>query len=602
MSPRPGRKKEFEGAADPITLSVIYNRLLTINQEMGITMINTSISPIFAEVHDFSCAICDWDNRIVAQIDGVPSHTASAMEAVKAVSREFAGDIHPGDVFVLNDPYLGGTHLPDVTIMKPIFFDGQLQFVAINRAHHGDVGGMEPGSYAPGATELFHEGIRIPALRIYRREQPIMDVINMIRINTRMPDALWVDIKAQVASCRVAERRILELIEKYGVEKTRKTIEEIHGYAERRMRMEIARLPDGVYEGESFLDSDGFDDTPIRIKVAITIKGEEAHVDFSGSQDQVTGFVNSPMANTATCVYVAFLTTVTTPDIPHNQGVYRPIHIQAPEGSVVNPRFPAPVASCTLDTACAILEACWIALSEVLPERVPAGWNRWNGPTITGIDPRNGNFYVMFGFNGFGGAGGMPGMDGRHYIGDGIDLGGLIAPNIETNEMDYPHLTEFNEFTTDSCGAGKFRGGCGAKYRIRLYDENPNLVMFGDGKAQPPYGLLGGRPGSCNLAYINEGLEGQRELKAKESVQLVKGDTYTSYPSGGGGWGDPLQRDSELVRLDARNEIISLDSARKLYGVVLEGEKLEVNLEKTAELRAVAQGAIASEKKGDGDG
>ncbi len=584
------KRREFEGARDPITLSVIYNRLLTINAEMGITMINTSISPIFAEVHDFSCAICDWDNRIVAQIDGVPSHTASAMEAVKAVSREFRDDLHPGDVFVLNDPYLGGTHLPDVTIMKPVFYEGQLQFVGINRAHHGDVGGLEPGSYAPGARELFHEGIRIPPLRIYRDERPIMDVINMIRINTRLPDALWVDMKAQVASCRVAEKRLLSMLARYGVRQTRETIEDIHRYAEHRMRLEIGLLPDGVYEGESFLDSDGFTDTPIRIKVAITIEGEEAWVDFAGSDPQVTGFVNSPLANTATCVYVAFLTTVTTPDIPHNEGVYRPIHISAPEGSVVNPRFPAPVASCTLDTACAILEACWQALARVLPERVPAGWNRWNGPTLTGVDPRKGSFYVMFGFNGFGGAGGMPGMDGRHYIGDGIDLGGLIAPNIETNESDYPHVTEFNELATDSCGAGKFRGGCGAKYRIRLYDSSPNLVMFGDGKVHPPYGLFGGRPGSCNLAYINQGLEGERELKAKEAVQLKAGDTYTSYPSGGGGWGDPLERDPQAVRRDARDQIISLDSARKLYGVVLEGEELTVNEQQTAALRKSRRG------------
>ena len=585
MSAAIPRKKEFEGARDPITMAVIYNRLLTINKEMGITMINTSISPIFAEVHDFSCAICDWDNRIVAQIDGVPSHTASAMEAVKAVSREFAGDINPGDVFVLNDPYLGGTHLPDITIMKPIFYEGEIQFIAINRAHHGDVGGMEPGSYAPGATELFHEGIRIPPLRIYRNDEPIRDVVNMIRINTRMPDALWVDMKAQVASCRVAEKRILELVGKYGVRKTRETIEDIHRYAERRMRIEIDKLDDGVYEGESFLDSDGFTDDPIRIKVTITVKGDEAHVDFGGSGAQVTGFVNSPIANTATCVYVAFLTTVTTPDIPHNDGVYRPIRITAPEGSVVNPRFPAPVASCTLDTACAILEACWIALSKALPDRVPAGWSRWNGPTITGVDPRKSSFYVMFGFNGFGGAGGMPGMDGRHYIGDGIDLGGLIAPNIETNEADYPHVTEFNEFTPDSCGAGKFRGGCGAKYRIRFYDENPALVMFGDGKVNPPYGLFGGKPGSCNLAFINEGQPGRRELRAKEALKLKKGDTYTSYPSGGGGWGDPFERDPELVRCDARDGVISFDSARRDYGVVLEGEDLRVNEAQTRKLR-----------------
>lgn len=578
-------KKEFEGAKDPITLSVIYNRLLTINQEMGITMINTSISPIFAEVHDFSCAICDWENRIVAQIDGVPSHTASAMEAVKAISREFAGDINPGDVFVLNDPYLGGTHLPDITIMKPIFYEGQLQFVAINRAHHGDVGGIEPGSYAPTATELFQEGIRIPPLRIYKNEKPIMDVVNMIRINTRMPDALWVDMKAQVASCRVAEKRILELIGKYGVQKTRETVEDIHSYAENRMRNEIANLKDGVYEGETFLDSDGFVDKPIRIKVTITVKGDEAFVDFEGSDPQVTGFVNSPKANTDTCVYVAFLTTVTTPDIPHNEGVYRPIKISAPVGSVVNPEFPAAVASCTLDTACAILEACWKALAQVLPNRVPAGWNRWNGPTITGIDPRNNNFYVMFGFNGFGGAGGMNGMDGRHYIGDGIDLGGLIAPNIETNEMDYPHVTEFNEFTTDSCGAGKFRGGCGAKYRIKVYDEEPTLVMFGDGKENPPYGLFGGLPGSCNLAFINQGLPGERELKAKESCKINKNDTYTSYPSGGGGWGDPLERDPEMVLSDARDGFISLDKAKKVYGVAIDSKSWKIDIEETKKLR-----------------
>jgi N-methylhydantoinase B len=208
-----------------------------------------------------------------------------------------------------------------------------------------------------------------------------------------------------------------------------------------------------------------------------------------------------------------------------------------------------------------------MALSKVLPDRVPAGWNRWNGPTITGIDPRNANFYVMFGFNGFGGAGGMPGMDGRHYIGDGIDLGGLIAPNIETNESDYPHVTEFNEFTPDSAGAGKFRGGCGAKYKIRLYDESPTLVMFGDGKKNPPYGLFGGRPGSCNRAFINEGGPEERELKSKESLSLKAGDSYSTYPSGGGGWGDPRERDPDMVRMDVKNGIVSREIARSVYGI-----------------------------------
>ncbi len=579
------KKDEFEGSRDPITFAVVYNRLLTINREMGITMINTSISPIFAEVHDFSCAICDWKDRIVSQVDGVPSHTASAMESVKAVTKYFGEDIHPGDVFVMNDPYMGGTHLQDVTIMKPIFFEGRLQFIAINRAHHGDVGGMEPGSYCPAATELLHEGIRIPPLRIYKDNQPITDVIEMIKINTRMPDDLWVDMKAQIASCCVGEKRIIEMMEKYGEEKTRETIEDIHLYAETRMRREIEKLPDGVYYGESTLDSDGVTDTPIDIKVAITVKGDEVLVDFEGTSPQVTGPSNSPIANTATCVYVAFLTTVTTPDIPHNEGVYRPIKITAPAHSVVNCDYPAPVAYCTLDTACAILEACWKALAPILPERVPAGWNRWNGPSITGIDPRNDNFYVMFTFNGFGGAGGSKGMDGYHYIGDGIDLGGLIAPNVETNETSYPHITEFNEFIPDSCGAGEYIGGAGAKYRIKFYDENPSVVMFGDGRINPPYGLYGGEPGTCNMAYVNEGKEGECLLEAKGAVELKKGDTFSTYPSGGGGWGDPKKRTAEKVRMDVKNGYISLEKARNAFGVALEGPDFTINEAETKKLR-----------------
>ncbi|MDR1765541.1 MAG: hydantoinase B/oxoprolinase family protein [Lachnospiraceae bacterium] len=579
------RKAEFEGAKDPITFAVIYNRLLTINREMGITMINTSISPIFAEAHDFSCAVCDWDCRIVSQVDGVPSHTASAMESVKAIVKYFGDDIHPGDVFVLNDPYMGGTHLQDVTIMKPIFFGGRLQFIAINRAHHGDVGGMEPGSYCPKATELFHEGVRIPPLRIYSGDEPIMDVINMIRINTRMPEEIWVDMKAQVASCNVGEKRILEMMEKYGEEKTRETIEDIHLYAENRMRDEIGRLPDGVYHGHATLDGDGLVDEPLDIKVKITIQGRDALVDFEGTSPQCLGPSNSPLANTATCVYVAFLTTVTTPDIPHNEGVYRPIRITAPEGSVVNPSGNAPVAYCTLDTACAILEACWMALADILPGRVPAGWNRWNGPTVSGVDPRNENFYVMFGFNGFGGAGGAQSADGRPYIGDGIDLGGLIAPNIETNEVDYPHITEFNEFTEDSCGAGEYRGGNGARYRIKFYDgAETNLVMFGDGRVNPPYGLFGGLPGTCNMAYINEGLAGEELLPAKGAVTLTDGGTFTSYPSGGGGWGDPKKRPAEKVAMDVKNGYISRRAAQEIYGVALT-EGFGVDAAATAKLR-----------------
>ncbi|MEM3449006.1 MAG: hydantoinase B/oxoprolinase family protein [Nitrososphaerota archaeon] len=579
------RKKDFAEVSDPVTVSVVFHRLLTINKEMGIAMTRTSRSPIFAEVHDFSCAICDSIPRIVAQIDGVPSHTASSMIAAKAVKEKFKDDIKSGDIYIINDAYSGGTHLADVTVVKPIFYEGQLLFMAINRAHHADVGGLSPGSYSPLATEIFHEGIRIPPVRIYREGIPLVDVIDLIRINTRMPDLFLSDVKAQIASCNVAEKRLLEVVEKYGPKRIEHVLEEIQKYAELRMRQEIKKLPDGVFEGETFLDGDGFEAKNVRVKVTVKIQGDEMFVDWTGTDPQTKGFINSPFANTCTSVYVAVLTVIGK-DVPHNEGAYQPIHITAPEGTLVNPIPPAPVASSTLDTACATLEAMYIALSKVLPDKVPAGWNRWCGPSISGIDPRNGNFYVQYAFCGMGGGGALPYMDGISYIGDGIDLGGLTAPNIESNEMEYPHITDFHEFQIDSGGPGKFRGGLGVRYRIHfLGDVPPTFVMFGDGKENPPYSLFGGKPGTLNRPLLNEGLPNERDLPAKGVVELKSGDFYTIYSSGGGGWGDPLDRDPQLVLDDVENGFVSIKKAREDYGVVI-SEDLKLDLESTQKLRS----------------
>ena len=443
---------------DPITLSVVFHRLGTINKEMGITMMRTSRSPIFAEVHDFSCAICDWVPRIVAQVDGVPSHTASSMMAARAIARRFRQEMKPGDVYLINDPYEGGTHLADVTVVKPIYHRGELLFMAINRAHHLDVGGMVAGSYSPEAKEIFHEGLRIPPIRIYEGDRPIQYILDLLKINTRMPDLFESDIRAQVASCRVAERRLLEMADELGAARLKEILEAIQVYAEQMMRAEIVRIPDGVYTGEAVLDGDGFDRLDVKVKVTVQVAGDEMWVDFAGSDLQTTGFINSPLANSCTSVYVAVLTCVSQ-EVPHNEGAYQPIHITAPQGTVVNPLPPAPVASCTLDTACAVLEAMYMALAKALPDRTPAAWNRWCGPAISGTDPRKGEFYVGYAFCGMGGGGAMPYQDGPSYVGDGIDLGGLTAPNIETNELDMPHLTEHHEFHPDTCPRRRNRSG-----------------------------------------------------------------------------------------------------------------------------------------------
>ncbi len=569
-------------SVDPITMSVVFNRLGTINKEMGITMTRTSRSPIFAEVHDFSCAICDWVPRIVAQVDGVPSHTASSMLAARAVVDKFRNEMKPGDVYLINDPYEGGTHLADVTAVKPIYYKGELLFMAINRAHHLDIGGMVAGSYSPEAKEIFHEGLRIPAIRIYEDGRPIQFVIDLLKINTRMPDLFESDIRAQVASCNVAERRLIEMAEEFGAERLKEILNAINDYADQMMRAEISKLPDGTYEGEAILDGDGFDAVNIKIKTKIEIKGDELWVDFNGTDPQVTGFINSPFANSATSVYVAVLTCVSQ-EVPHNEGAYQPIHITTQKGTIVDPLPPVPVASCTLDTACAILEAMYMALSKAIPNKAPAAWNRWCGPAISGMDPRKNEFYVGYAFCGMGGGGAMPFQDGQSYIGDGIDLGGLTAPNIETNEIDMPHITECHELWKDSGGAGKYRGGLGVKYSIRFYDEAPFLALFGDGTVNPPFGLFGGQPGTVNKLIANEGTESEETLPAKGMRQLKKGDRYTVYSSGGGGWGDPLDRNPEKVLDDLVNGYISEKSARHTYGVVIEDNK--VDKVKTDQLR-----------------
>lgn len=568
---------------DPITFSVVFHRLKTINKEMGITMMRTSRSQIFAEVHDFSCAICDWVPRIVAQEDGIPSHTASSMIAAKSIAERFAGDIRPGDIFLINDAYTGGTHLADMTVVKPIFVGDEMLFMAINRAHHEDIGGMTAGSYSPMATEIFHEGVRIPPLRICRDNRPIRDVVEMVKINTRLPEMLWSDIRAQIASCDVAGARLKSMVAEYGRETMRAVMQEIQEYAEQKMRAAISALPDGVYVGEAILDDDGFDSKDVNVRVTLTIRGDEATADFTGTHPQTRGPINSPLANSATSVYVALQTTIGQ-DVPRVEGAYLPIKIVAPEGCLVNPRPPAPVASATLDTACAILEATWMALAQAVPDKVPAGWNRKAGPTFTGIDPRNERFFIQFCFCGMGGAGASPDSDGISFTSDGIDLGGLLSPNIETMETMCPQLNLTHELLTDSGGPGMHRGGLGIEYRILWQAPKINASMHGDGVRYPPYGLHGGRPGTVNRPIINEARRGEIRMPSKGLFQLKAGDTYTLYASGGGGWGDPLERDPELVREDVRNEFVSLDSARQDYGVVLT-QSLDVDAGATLKLR-----------------
>jgi N-methylhydantoinase B len=373
------------------------------------------------------------------------------------------------------------------------------------------------------------------------------------------------------------------MVDEYGRDTMKAVMEGVQDYAEAQMRNAIAEIPDGVYIGEAFLDDDGFDAHDVNVKVTLTVKGEELTADFAGTHPQTQSPINSPIANSATSVYVALLTTIGQ-NVPRTEGAYNPIKIEAPEGCLVNPLSPAPVASSTLDTACAILEATWMALAKVIPEKIPAGWNRKAGPTFTGIDPRNGRFFIQFCFCGMGGAGASSYADGISFISDGIDLGGLLSPNIETMELQCPQLNLTHQLLIDSGGPGEYRGGLGVEYRIQWIAPKVSASMHGDGLRYPPYGLKGGKPGTVNRPLINEDREDQIDMPSKGLFELGYDDTYTLYASGGGGWGDPLNRDPELVREDVRNEFVSLGGAERDYGVVLTGD-LEVDWDGTKSLR-----------------
>lgn len=565
-----------------ILQAVIANRLDSITREMGLVLERSARSPIFAEACDFACGITDGEGELVSQLNGIPILATAGSFSVQAVLDRYHGRIEEGDVFIINDPYYGGNHLPDIGIITPVFAGSEILFFCVSRAHHGDIGGSAAGSYNSKATEIFQEGLRIPPTKLLRRGELVEEVMELITYNTRNPEMLKSDLMAQIGANRIGSLRLKELITAYSPSVTHTVVENILGQTEKLTRERIAAIPDGVYRAYELVDDDGFQEEHIRIEVSVTKEGSDLTVDFSGTDPQVKGFVNTSIVTTTTAVYIAVL-WVLGPDIPRNGGAFRAIKVIAPCGSLVNPNPPAPVTLCTLTPAGEIIAAVFKAMAPVAAEHVPAGFGRFCGPSFFGIDPRNEKFYVGFAFCALGSGGAMAGLDGSPYMAPMSNYGGVRTPNIESNEVQYPHITLCHEMEADTAGAGKYRGGPGLRYSIRFYDTEPGIVMFGDGMKIPPYGLAGGCPGSVNRAYLeSDGM--LLSLGSKESPRKLRpGDTITLLSSGGGGWGNPLERDPDLVFDDVQNGIISADAALQVYGVVI-GPK-GINRAETARLR-----------------
>ena len=566
---------------DPITLAVIKSALDAIVDEMAYAVIRTARSEIIKDVMDYSAALCDADGLLIAQARTIAQHLGAVPDAMQSVLREFAGDLHPGDVVVMNDPYDGGMHIPDVFLFLPIFVDDELEAFAVVIGHQTDMGGRVPGSNASDSTEVYQEGLRIPPVKLYERGVASKAVLRIIEKNVRVPDRVLGDIGAEYAACKVGEREVRRLFARYGRETVRAYTAELLDYAERVTRAEIARWPKGTYRFTDHLDSDGFSDDPVPLTVALTIH-DDGHLtcDWTGSSPQVKAALNSTLSFTKSCSYLS-VRSVLRQDVPNNAGVFRCIDVIAPEGTILNPRLPGACAARAL-TGYRMLDVMLGALAQALPERVPAAGEGGNTVlSIGGLDANHKSFVIVDMITGA--WGGRPDKDGMEAVTNPSQ--NMSNTPVEVLESQHPIRIEEYGFVPDSCGAGQWRGGLGLRRRYTLLNDEATLQLRSDRMKFLPYGLQGGGAARGTRNVLNPG-DAAREMPAKFATVLRRGDVIQHDQPGGGGFGDPLARDPARVVADVRDEKISVEFARREHGVVLDPATLAVDAEATARARS----------------
>ncbi|SJM59470.1 hydantoinase B/oxoprolinase family protein [Gulosibacter sp. 10] len=557
-------------ARDPITLELIKNALSSLVDEMAYTVIQTAHSEIVKDVMDFSTACCDAQGRMLAQGKTIAMHLGAVPEAMEAVQAEFAGDINPGDVFTLNDPYEGGMHLQDVFIIKPVFTGETLAGWMVAVAHQTDMGGRVPGSNASDSTEIYQEGIRIPPLKLYDRGERNDTIIRFMHKNVRVPGRVLGDWGSQLAACSLGEKSYLELVEKYGLEVLDDYFSALLDYSEQMMRAEISAWPDGSYEFTDYLDGDGFDETPIPIKVTLHIDGDSLVADYTGSGEQVTGAINSTLSFTNSCTYLSVRCMIRE-DIPNNAGVFRPITIKAPEGTIVNVVSPGAVAA-RAATGYRIVDAMFGALAQIVPDRVPAAGE--GGNTVASLSGRREDRSPFIVVDMLCGAwGGRPNADGVDAVTNPSQ--NMSNTPIEVLEAQHPVRVERYGLVRDTAGAGRFRGGMAISRQYRMLNEGGGLLQLrSDRSHHAPWGLEGGRPGHVSLNFLLEGDE-EKPLPNKVTMSIPKGTGVRHQMAGAGGFGDPLERDPGAVLEDVLDDRISREFARREYGVVIDGDAID---------------------------
>ncbi|MCE2897941.1 MAG: hydantoinase B/oxoprolinase family protein [Betaproteobacteria bacterium] len=576
-------------ALDPITLSVIQNGLQQVCNEMDLAFVRSAFSPVISEALDRSDGIYHrHSGELIAQGDlGLPVFVGTMQFSTQAVI-ERARDLAPGDVYIVNDPYLGGTHLMDVKFVKPFFHQGRLWCWLANTGHWPDTGGMVPGGFSANATEVEQEGLRLPPVKLFKRGELDPEILSIILSNIRLADQRIGDIQAQAAALAVGEKRLAALLDRYGADTVDAAVAELKARAARQMRARIATIPDGSYCGEAWIDSDGVVDEPLRIAMTVTKSGERLRFDMSGSSPPCKGPMNSVIATTRSSIYLAVKHVF--PEVPINAGTFEPIEIVDPEGTFLYARYPRPVSGCAAEVSQRIAEAVFNALVKAIPDRLfaaPAGTS--GNFALGGMDPERGQPYVMYVISG-GGYGGSPAGDG---ISNGCSTIGISKTTpIEVMEQRYPVLFERYALHEGSGGAGEFRGGFGVSYAVRLRRGEARASFVMDHGRFGPRGALGGSDGGLNGVTVRSsgGPYRPAHLSKDQDIALQPGDVVAVDTPGGGGFGDPLQRHPAAVARDVRRGYYGAAEAAARYAVVL-GPDGEPDADATATARRLGAAA-----------
>jgi N-methylhydantoinase B len=571
---------------DPIAFELFKNALFSIADEMALTIVRTTYSGVLKDNMDFSTAFADADGKLVAQGLTLPGHLGSIPTALEATMRHYGGNMAPGDIFIMNDPFDGGMHLPDIFVFQPLYVDGERLAFAATVCHHTDVGGRVAGSNASDSTEIYQEGLRIPPLKMYEAGKRNDTLFAFIDKNVRVPVKVFGDLRAQLAACHIAERQFLDLVQRYGTATVKVYMQEVIDYAERLTRAAIRDLPDGVYCFEDWIDDDGIEvGKPIRLFVTLTKQGDSLRADWTGSAPQVKGAINNTLSFTKAATYCA-VRSILPPGIPNNEGVFRAIEVIAPPGTIANAVLPAACAARGL-TGFRMVDCCFGALAMMVPDRVFAASDGGNtGISIGGYYPDRSPFiYVDFTCGTWGGRPFADGLDGNSNL-----FANMASTSVEVTEAEHPIQLLAYEFIADKAGAGKYRGGTPYRRDYRFLAEEGILQVRSDRRLFRPYGLYGGYPGKPSWNYLNPEHENQ-PLESKLTMTITRGDVFRHEVAGAGGWGDPLERAPAAVLKDVRNELISVSAAQDEYGVVIDPQHWTVDDAATQRLRATLRAA-----------